>query len=101
MSSRYRLIESPKGNGKVFRGEHFLTNSGYSLAVRREYLPAGDELVEGHLETDGVLTGRSTWEDLEGPDDDPFTLHLADGRRLNFLFINSAIGRIKGTGGFY
>jgi hypothetical protein len=101
MSSRYRLIESPKGNGKVFQGDQFLADTGYSLAVRREYVPAGDELLEGHLETDGVLTGRSTWEDVEGPEDDPFTLYLADGRRLNFLFINSATGRIKGTGGFY
>ena len=52
MSSRYRLIESPKGNGKIFCGEHFPADTRYSLAVRREYLPAGDELVEGHLETD-------------------------------------------------
>jgi hypothetical protein len=101
MSSRYQLKESPKGNGKVFRESQFLAGAGYSLAVTEEQARAGNEWLEGDLEIDGVLTGRSTWEDLEGSADDPFTLHLADGRRLNFLFISFGTGRIKGTGNFY
>ena len=101
MSSRYQLKESPKGNGKIFRDGQFLAESGYSLAIRQEQARAGNEWLEGDLEIDGILTDRSTCEDLEGSADDPFTLHLADGRRLNFLFISFATGRIKGTGNFY
>jgi len=101
MFSRYRLVECPKGNGEIFRGDQRLTQGAYTLTVRQAYVRAGDELLPGHLEIDGMLAGRSTWEDLEGPDDDPFTLHLADGRRLNFLFMNSTTGKIKGTGTFY
>lgn len=101
MSSRHRLIERPKGKGKVFRGDQFLTEAGYALSVRQEYLPSCDEMVHGHLEIDGTLSGRRTWEDLEESDDQPFTLEIEDGRRLNFLFVNSRTGKIKGTGDFY
>jgi len=99
--SRYRLIECPKGDGEIFRGDERLTQGAYALTVHQAYVRAGDELVPGHLEIDGMLSGRSTWEDFEGPDDEPFTLRLADGRRLNFLFMNSTTGKIKGTGAFY
>lgn len=60
-------------------------------------------MVTGFSEIDGVLTGLKSWEDIEEQkrDDDPFTLHLADGRRLNFWFVDSRAGRIKGTGSFY
>lgn len=101
MSSRYQLMESPKGRGKIFRDGQFLTEGGYSLAVRQEQVRAGNEWLEGHLQIDGKLNDRSTWEDLEELANDPFTLHLSDGRRLNFLFINFATGQIKGTGDFY
>ena len=101
MFSRYRLIECPKGYGEIFRGDQRLTEGAHNLTVRQFYVRAGDELVPGHLEINGMLAGRSTWEDLEEPDDDPFTLRLADGRRLNFLFMNSTTGKIKGTGAFY
>ena len=101
MSSRYRLLETPKGSGKVSLGDQSLAEARYSLTVRQEFVAADDQMIEGHREIDGTLSGRSTWEDLEGTNDDPFTLELADGRRLNFLFIDSRRGRIKGTGGFY
>lgn len=72
MSSRYQLIESPKGRGKIFRDDQFLAESGYSLAVRQERVRAGNEWLEGHLQIDGKLTDRSTWEDLEELANDPF-----------------------------
>ena len=99
MSSRYRLIDSPKGRGTVEQRNRSLAQVDYSLSVKQEQVVAGNEMLQGHLEVDGVLSGRSTWEDLEG--DDPLTLLLADGRRLDFLFIDSRRGRIKGTGDFY
>ena len=101
MSSRYRLLDQLKGVGKIFVGDQFLFQAGYSLTIRQEYASADRETLPGHLEIDGSLTGRKTLEDLEPQNDETLTLHLADGRRLNFLLLNARTGRIKGTGDFY
>jgi len=47
MSSLYRLIERPKGNGEVFRGDQRLAQGAYTLTVHQAYVRARDELVTG------------------------------------------------------
>ncbi|MDQ3472428.1 MAG: hypothetical protein M3447_01695 [Acidobacteriota bacterium] len=99
----YRVVARPTGAGKIFFGDQLLAQCRYALTVRQECLPAGPETVSGFSEIDGVVTGRKTWEDIEEQkrDDEPLTLHLADGQRLNFIFVDARSGRIKGTGYFY
>ena len=59
MSSRYRLLETPKGNGKVSLGDQALAEARYSLTVRQEFIAADDEVIE-HREIDGTLRMNMT-----------------------------------------
>jgi|SRR3954447_17486073 hypothetical protein len=42
------------------------------VALIKEFATNRFPYSEGHRKIDGTLSGRSTWEDLEGTNDDPF-----------------------------
>ena len=91
---RELLIESPRGRGKIYDGDVFLSDCSYDLEVRQEIIV--DEMMDGSLsrvpgnvETTGMIKPVL---DL-GKD---HSLHLADGKILHFWFTDFD-GTIQGN----
>ena len=96
-----RLIEQPVGNGDLFQEGGHIGQVHYHLDVYQHFSEDG-EPVPAHLEVEGRITGPEALDTsslrrlgLE------FTLHLADGRALDFRFVHED-GTIHSTGrGFH
>jgi hypothetical protein len=93
-----RLIEQPIGDGDVFAGLVYVGRVHYRLAVYQHFSEEDGESVPAHPEVEGRITtidhldlADPHWKGAE------LTLHLADGRALDFL-IASAGGAIRATG---
>ena len=93
-----RLVEQPVDEGVVFEGAVQLGRVQYHLAVYRRFLDADDESVRPSLDVEGRITAL---DDLEIAQlhqrASELTLHLADGRLLDFLVANDE-GTIRSTG---
>ena len=100
---RYRTVEEPSGDGKVYFRDAFVCDVGYRLHVMQEILDASQftnpsESAAGLREISGNLSGRSDWFDFY--DGEVRTLELSDKRLLDF-FLKNTDGTIQGTGDFY
>jgi hypothetical protein len=92
------LIERVQGQGKVFSGERLIAEVQYDVRVYQTYnetrLLSGQEL--------RTPRPQETELDLSKPVEADFnellTLHLVDGRKLNFWALG---GEYKPTGGLY
>ena len=81
-----RLVEQPVDDGEVFDGFSRLGRVHYHLAVYQRFSEAEDESVPANFEVEGRITA------LDGLDlprlhqrASELTLHLADGRLLDFV----------------
>jgi hypothetical protein len=93
-----RLVEQPADDGDVFDGFARLGRVHYHLAVYQHFSEAEDDSVPANLEVEGRITA------LDDLDVTPLhrraaelTLHLADGRLLDFAIANQE-GTIRSTG---
>lgn len=91
-----RVIEQPIGDGDLFEEGGRLGRVHYHLDVYQHFAEDG-EAVPANLEVEGRISGP---EDLDiaglhrlGLE---FTLHLADGRALDFRFVHED-GTIRST----
>jgi hypothetical protein len=94
-----RLIEQPVGDGDVFEGPVYVGRVHYRLAVYQHFSEEdGDESVPAHPEVEGRITTIDHL-DLADPHwkSPELTLHLADGRALDFS-VTSESGAIRATG---
>lgn len=94
-----RLIEQPVGDGDVFEGSVYVGRVHYHLAVYQHFSEQdGEESVPAHPEVEGRITTIDPL-DLADPHwkGSELTLHLADGRALDFS-IASKSGTIRATG---
>ena len=93
-----RLVEQPVDDGDVFDGFGRLGRVRYHLAVYQHFSEAEDESVPANLEVEGRITAL---DDLDVTQlhhrASEFTLHLADGRLLDFV-MGTAEGTIRSTG---
>jgi len=93
------ILENVKGMGAVYHGEEFIRELGYDITVWQEWLhSSGAAPIEGLQEITGLVF------DINSPigvadlvDGRVLTLHLEDGRRLDF-FIRNSDGEIANSG---
>jgi hypothetical protein len=93
-----RLVEQPADEGDVFGTEARIGRVHYHLSVYQHFSEADDAAASSHFEVEGRITPVD-------PVDVPalhqqaaeLTLHLADGRRLDFCVVNDE-GTIRSTG---
>ena len=93
-----RLVEQPVDDGDVFDGFGRLGRVHYHLAVYQHFSEVEDESVPANLDVEGRI------EALDDQDiaqlhqrASELTLHLADGRLLDFV-IGTVEGTIRSTG---
>ena len=93
-----RLIEQPTGESDVLDGGARLGRVHYHLDVYQHFSDVENEPVPLSFEVEGRLTplDRLDLADLHRRGTE-LTLHLADGRVLNFS-IADELGRIRSTG---
>ena len=93
-----RLVEQPADEGEVFEGASRIGRVYYHLAVYQHFSGEEAEYVPSHLEVEGRITPVEP-VDLRALHQQAaeFTLHLADGRFLDFS-VASEGGRIRSTG---
>jgi hypothetical protein len=93
-----RLIEQPVDEGDVREGNAYLGRVHYHLSVYRHFAEGESEPVPLHDEVEGRVTGGEHLDvgklHLKGVE---LTLQLADGRLLDFTFVNES-GAIRSTG---
>lgn len=93
-----RLVEQPASDGDVFEGPAHLGRVHYHLAVYQHFSEAEDEPVPANLEIEGRITALDALDVVElHRRKSELTLHLADGRLLDFLIANDD-GTIHSTG---
>ena len=93
-----RLIEQPAGDGDVFAGPVRAGRVHYHLSVYQHFSDAEGEPVPAHVEVEGRITPIDQ-SDLIGTHQErsELSLHLADGRVLDFSIANDE-GTIRSTG---
>jgi len=93
-----RLVEQPADEGDMFGGAARLGRVYYHLSVYQHFSGAEGELVPLHFDVEGRITPVDEI-DLAALHEQAreLTLHLADGRRLDFSIAN-ATGTIRSTG---
>lgn len=92
-----RLIEQPVGDGEVLEGQTYLGRVHYHLSIYRHFSDVEAEPVPPHLEVEGHITpldhldiaALHQWRA-------ELTLHLADGRVLDFRVADEE-GAIRST----
>lgn len=92
-----RLVEQPTDDGDVYQGSVRLGRVHYRLAVYQHFAEAEDEFVPANFEVEGRVTALDDLDVLELRHREELTLHLADGRLLDFLIANEE-GAIRSTG---
>ena len=93
-----RLVEQPVDEGDVFGGAARIARVHYHLSVYQQFSEADGALVTAHVEVEGRITPLDTM-DLTTLHQQAaeLTLHLADGRLLDFSIANER-GTIRSTG---
>jgi|SRR5438093_12201809 len=93
-----RLVEQPADVGDVFEGSLRVGRVHYHLAVYQHFSQGEGEPVPTHVDVEGRVVPLEDADlntlHAHGPE---LTLHLADGRLLDFT-IASATGTIRSTG---
>jgi len=93
-----RLVEQPTDEGDVFEGDVRVGRVHYHLSVYQHFSDAEDETVPASLEVEGRVVPLDSLDLIErhrrGSE---LTLHLADGRALDFSMTDEE-GRIRSTG---
>src|SRR5437867_9036649 len=93
-----RLVEQPSDNGEMFEGAVPLGAVHYHLSVYQQFSEAEDTSAPAHLEVEGRIEPLREVDLLalqrRGSE---LTLHLADGRTLDFSLTDEQ-GRIRSTG---
>ena len=93
-----RIVEQPADEGDVFEGHVHVGRVHYHLAVYQHFSDAEDETVPASLEVEGRIVPLDRLDVIErhrrGSE---LTLHLADGRALDFSLTDEE-GRIRSTG---
>ena len=93
-----RIVEQPSDTGTVFEGSRALGRVHYHLSVFRQFSDNDNETVAPYLHVEGHITplDRADLAALRQRHSE-LTLHLADGRVLNFALTDDR-GRIRSTG---
>jgi hypothetical protein len=93
-----RLVEQPVDEGDVFEGATHLGRVQYHLAVYQHFSAAEDESAPPNLDVEGRITALDELDIAQlHQRASELTLHLTDGRLLDFLIAN-AEGTIRSTG---
>ena len=93
-----RLVEQPVDEGVVFEGSARLGRVQYHLAVYRHFSDAEDESVRPNVDVEGRMTALDELDIAQlHQRASELTLHLADGRLLDFVVANDE-GTIRSTG---
>lgn len=92
-----RLVEQPTGDGEIFEGPVCIGQAHYHLSVYQHFSETEMDAVPANLEVEGRL--RMEGIDIAGLHrrGSELTLRLADGRALDFSFIDEG-GRLRSTG---
>ena len=93
-----RLIEQPSDDGDLLEEDAHVGRVHYHLDVYQHFSEQAGEAVPSHVEVEGRLTGLDDLKvkELHGLPLE-WTLRLADGRILDFTFVNEE-GAIHSTG---
>ena len=93
-----RLVEQPADEGDVFGAGAHIGRVHYHLSVYQHFSEAEGELVPANIEVEGRITPIGL-VDLRALQQHPaeLTLHLSDGRLLDFAIANEK-GTIRSTG---
>jgi hypothetical protein len=92
-----RLIEQPADEGDVLQGQKRLGRVHYHLSIYQHFSEAPDGRVGGHLEAEGHVTPLDPFDLTSLTRRTELTLHLADGRCLEFTLADPS-GTIRSTG---
>ena len=93
-----RLVEQPTDDGQVFAGPMHLGRVHYHLSVYQHFSEAEDESVPANLEVEGRIVPLDHLNTIElRRQGSELSLHLADGRVLDFSMIGEE-GTIRSTG---
>ena len=93
-----RLVEQPADEGDVFGGAARVCRVHYHLSVYQHFSEAEGEFVPAHVEVEGRITPIGTLDLVAlHQQAKELTLHLADGRLLDFTVANPQ-GTIRSTG---
>ena len=84
---RYEVTETPRGVGKVYKGDDWLADVRYRLLVEQEFTITRNTLATRERPGPKVVIGLITvikdeWQPVK--EQGPYTLLLADGRRWAF-----------------
>jgi len=92
-----RLVEQPADEGVVYKGSSRIGRVSYHLDVYQQFSETEGDAVGAHLEVEGRIAPVDAVDvaALQGAPE--YTLHLADGRFLDFTIATTA-GRIRSTG---
>jgi hypothetical protein len=92
-----RLVEQPADEGIMFKGESRIGRVYYHLDVYQQFSEGGQDPSSGHLEVEGRIAPVDAVDVAALPAHaSEYTLHLADGRMLDFTIASA--GRIRSTG---
>ena len=93
-----RIVEQPSDTGTMFEGSQSLGRVHYHLSVYQHFSDNDNETLAPHFDVEGRITPVDRADlpalRLRGSE---LTLHLADGRILNFSLTDD-LGRIRSTG---
>jgi hypothetical protein len=93
-----RLVEQPSDEGIVYKGAARIGRVHYHLDVYQHFSEAEGDSVSALLEVEGRIDAAGEVDVASLPPHiAEYTLHLADGRLLDFT-IASPSGRIRSTG---
>ena len=98
MERMQRLVEQPADEGDMFGGKARIGRVHYHLSVYQHFSEAEGDFVPAHFEVEGRITPLDPVDLLAlHQQAAELTLHLADGRRLDFSVANEQ-GTIRSTG---
>ena len=93
-----RLVEQPADEGVVYKGRARIGRVHYHLDVYQHFSESEGDSVSGILEVEGRIAAVDAVDVAAlPPHASEYTLHLADGRLLDFTIASSS-GRIRSTG---
>ena len=93
-----RLVEQPADEGVVFKGETRVGRVHYHLSVYQHFAEGAVAAGPGVLEVEGRIAAVDPVDvSAFPPHEAEYTLHLADGRLLDFTIADTD-GRIRSTG---
>lgn len=93
-----RLIDQPAADGEVFAGSMRVGRVHYHLSLYQHFSDAAGKSVPAHIEVEGRITPLDPLDLIKTHlERSELTLHLVDGRALDFSIANEE-GTIRSTG---